>query len=783
MEKVVILELDGSLETGCRVTLEISSLGIPSLLKRKGNLPPNLPLVEALQQHWLERYRPLGAPYRRSQDAPEIWEEILFRIKPKQIVQQALIEQRIAECQESGQQLCDLFNQWLDSPDFRLLDKTLRQHLSPEDTIRLLVRTQNLQLQKLPWTQWELLQHYPNAEPALSPLESTSHPPQYASSRNGRVKILAILGHDDGLNLAKDRRLIENLPQVDPHFLIKPDRATVIELLQDQSWDILFFAGHSETENDQGRLYLNPDESITLDELWFTLKKAVEQGLQLAIFNSCDGLGLSQRLDDLNIPQMIVMRELVPDQVAQKFLTYFLKSFATGKPLYLAVREARERLHDELEPYFPCASWLPVICQNPVILPPSWESLCELPETPSPDPPPAPGRKRPPWRQLILTSLLVTACIIGLREVGVFQPAELKAFDHLMRLRPDTQGADNRIFVITIGEEDLQYQDEQGWERRDSLSFEALDLLWQKLKPHEPRVLGMGIAKPKNLEDHPELMPEERIILGCQIASQDLPSLGAPDGWSEERLGFTQAPEDPRGFIRRQTLVRRADPNCPTRRSFALRIANIYWQQEGQTILEEIEDIEEYFHPLIETNTGGYRLSKRQAGGVQVLLNYRFQSPARIPLRFILQGLSNAEIHNLVRDRIILIGRDEHSEGAVYTPYKSDIKEAGIVIQAHMISQILDQSRLYTLPQPIETLWILSWSVVSLMVIQLFRKPRLLILGVSSTLGVLFFLCYISFNQNWWIPLIPSTLGVLVTSSVSIYLDQKLHGIKVNQSN
>ncbi|WP_017303210.1 CHASE2 domain-containing protein [Spirulina subsalsa] len=782
MEKVVILELDGSLETGCRVTLEISSSGMASVLKRKGNLPPNLALAEQLQHHWLERYRPLGAPYRRSQNAPEIWEEILFRIKPKQIVQQALIEQRIAECQESGQQLCDRLNQWLDSPDFRPLDKTLRQQLSPQDTIRFLVRTQNLPLQKLPWTQWELLQQYPNAEPALSPLESTSHPSHYSPFRNGRVKILAILGHDDGLNLAKDRRLIENLPQVDPHFLIKPDRATVIECLQDQPWDILFFAGHSETENDQGRLYLNPNESITLDELWFTLKKAVEQGLQLAIFNSCDGLGLSQRLDDLNIPQMIVMRELVPDQVAQKFLTYFLKSFATGKPLYLAVREARERLHDELEPYFPCASWLPVICQNPVILPPSWESLCELADSPLPDPPPPPP-KRPPWRQFILTSLLVTACIIGLREVGVFQPAELNAFDHLMRLRPDTQGADNRILVITIGEEDLQYQDEQGWERRDSLSFEALDLLWQNLKPHEPRVLGIGIMMPKNLENHPELMLEERVFLGCQIASQDLPSLGAPDDFPKERLGFTQAPEDPRGFIRRQTLVRRADSNCPTRRSFALRIANRYWQQQGQPVLEEMEDIEEHFQPLLETNTGGYRLSKSQAGGAQILLNYRSQSPKQIPLRFMLQGLSNAEMRNLVRDRIILIGRDEHSEGAAYTPYKSDRKEAGIVIQAQMISQILDQSRLYTLPQPLEHLWILSWSVTSLIIIQLCRKPRLLIFGVSSTLGVLFFLCYISFNQNWWLPLIPSALGIIVTSPVIIYLDQKSNTIKVNPFN
>ena len=61
---------------------------------------------------------------------------------------------------------------------------------------------------------------------------------------------------------------------------------------------------------------------------------------------------------------MIVMREPVPDRVAQEFLKYFLQAFARGDTLYLSVREARERLQG-LENQFPCATWLPVICQNP----------------------------------------------------------------------------------------------------------------------------------------------------------------------------------------------------------------------------------------------------------------------------------------------------------------------------------------------------------------------------------------------------------------------------------
>ncbi|PZO11377.1 MAG: hypothetical protein DCF25_19485 [Leptolyngbya foveolarum] len=55
-------------------------------------------------------------------------------------------------------------------------------------------------------------------------------------------------------------------------------------------------------------------------------------GLTLAIFNSCDGLGLakylSQAIAPISVPYIIVMREAVPDAVAQTFLKYFLAAFS-----------------------------------------------------------------------------------------------------------------------------------------------------------------------------------------------------------------------------------------------------------------------------------------------------------------------------------------------------------------------------------------------------------------------------------------------------------------------
>ncbi|MEC4814157.1 MAG: hypothetical protein SAK29_12910, partial [Scytonema sp. PMC 1069.18] len=150
-------------------------------------------------------------------------------------------------------------------------------------------------------------------------------------------------------------------------------------------WDILFFAGHSQTEGDIGRIYINEhptNNSLTIEQLQEALKAAIENGLQLAIFNSCDGLGLSLSLEKLNIPTTIVMREPVPNLVAEEFFQHFMAAFAIARlPLYLAVQQARRKLQG-LEDEFPGASWLPVICQNPAVEPPTWLKLGGIPPCP-----------------------------------------------------------------------------------------------------------------------------------------------------------------------------------------------------------------------------------------------------------------------------------------------------------------------------------------------------------------------------------------------------------------
>ena len=371
MNKLVILELDGDFhQAGFRVILDIRGELERTSLKVRGFLPPAPEVALQLHSHWHDAYRSLG---------------LTQRIKSQRIIHKGSLNRRITNCRESATQLRDRFQGWLNAESFQPIDRRLREELSRTDTIRFLIRTNDITLQRLPWSEWDFFSRYLKAEVALSPLEyeARSLPPISLSrpqDSTSRVRILAILGHQQGINLDSDRQVLEHLPHAEVEFLVEPSRQQVSDRLWEQSWDILFFAGHSETEEETGRIYINPTDSFTLSELRYSLQKAIDHGLQLAIFNSCDGLGLARELKSLPIAQMILMREPVTDQVAQTFLRYFLNAFAHGEPLYLAARHARERLQG-LEDRYPCASWLPIIYQNPLAIPPDWSTLRGQPES------------------------------------------------------------------------------------------------------------------------------------------------------------------------------------------------------------------------------------------------------------------------------------------------------------------------------------------------------------------------------------------------------------------
>jgi hypothetical protein len=302
-----------------------------------------------------------------------------FRLQPKEIIHSGTPQKQSDDRKQSASDLQACLANWLDSDQFRSVDKQLREELSRDDTIQVLIRAQDHRLCRLPWHLWDFIERYPKAEVVFSTSSYRRVHKPYSALPKGKVRILAILGSSNGIDVDVDRAVLNGLPDADVTFLVEPERQDLNDHLWKQPWDILFFAGHSETAGNQGRIYINSHDSLVLAELEQGLSHAVAQGLQLAIFNSCDGLGLAYDLEYLHIPQIIVMREPVPDRVAQAFLKFFLEAFPRTHVFHLAVRQARERLKEieiEKDQEYSCASWLPVVFQNPGEVVPTWSELC-----------------------------------------------------------------------------------------------------------------------------------------------------------------------------------------------------------------------------------------------------------------------------------------------------------------------------------------------------------------------------------------------------------------------
>jgi len=363
MAKLIILKFErGDFKNGFEVTLSIAednsdhltlSTSIP------GQFPPSVTIPD-LYQKWYSTYQKLTDLFPR-----------ITTQKPRAFN----TDNNLAQCCQSANALKKALKDWLNSENKafqKLREKIIEKIPNNQEAIRVLIQTEDTLLKKLPWQEWDLFANtYTKADIALSTLQFDR--PANKPQNKTKAKILAILGNSQGIDLETDRQALENLKGTETTFLSEPTRSEISDELWEQNWDMLFFSGHSSSQGETGRIFINRTTSLTIHDLKSGLSTAIENGLQLAIFNSCDGLKIADDLADLHIPQVIVMREPVPDQVAQRFLQIFLKAFSGGKSLYLAVREARERLFEQgLDEKYPGASWLPVICQNPSVKPPHY---------------------------------------------------------------------------------------------------------------------------------------------------------------------------------------------------------------------------------------------------------------------------------------------------------------------------------------------------------------------------------------------------------------------------
>lgn len=366
MAKRIFLKIKGTFHQGFDVTFQMGRESEPFSVGRDYKLPETSVDIPKIYQSWRSDYSYLEK--FRNQDRLGV----RIGAKPKDLTE--LRE----KCRNSYKNLIDNIRDWLNKDDDYLF-KNLRDRLLLElaesqgkkEEVRVFIQTKNYFLNKLPWQEWDIFSKTKTkVEIALSPPEfdRVERPTQISNSTP--LRILAILGDSEDIELEQERAFLnEGLPgSPQVQFLPEPPRQIVSDHLWTENWDILFFAGHSSSEDGQGRIYTRqePKEYLTIENLKPGLQNAIERGLKLAIFNSCDGLQLAYDLAGLNIPQIIVMREPIPDPIAQRFFRHFLKVFSEGESLYQALWKARGILQTEgLEDEFPGATWLPIICQNP----------------------------------------------------------------------------------------------------------------------------------------------------------------------------------------------------------------------------------------------------------------------------------------------------------------------------------------------------------------------------------------------------------------------------------
>ncbi|MBE9056451.1 CHAT domain-containing protein [Sphaerospermopsis sp. LEGE 08334] len=289
------------------------------------------------------------------------------------------------KCEEAKRALEDCSQKWFRDGNFSALSEKIKKKIPPNTTvvrINLVFshfdvnNDDNDILRRLPWQLWTdslnlsktsntIKSTFALSGYALSECFSQSKKNSHGYVLKSPVKILAIFGSDEnGLNQQPEKEQLYKLKNnngVRVQIEEQPNRDRVNELLWHSKWDILFFSGHSSSQERTGTIQINDSDSLSLNDLKSALKESVEKGLKIAIFNSCDGLGIANVLTQVKVPAVIVMKEPVPDSFASKFFLNFGEEFLKGgQQLSLAVLKATEMLNIK-ENDFPGATWLPVI--------------------------------------------------------------------------------------------------------------------------------------------------------------------------------------------------------------------------------------------------------------------------------------------------------------------------------------------------------------------------------------------------------------------------------------
>ena len=371
------------------------------------------------------------------------------------------------------------------------------------------------------------------------------------------------------------------------------------------------------------------------------------------------------------------------------------------------------------------------------------------------------------WLGGVVASLVITAIVLLIRQLGGWVPLELLVYDAWVQQRPDL-GYDDRLLLLEITEADLKALN------RPTPSDRTLNQAIQALQVHQPRVIGLDLYRelPQG-EGHEELLETlkaDNIIAIRKLGNSPSDAIPAPRTVAPERVGFNDFPVDDDGFIRRMMLFAE-DAEGYVLSSFALQLALAYLASED--VIPLVSEVNEEYVDLNGTtffplgpHFGGYR--NLDSRGYQLMLRYRsaVNAAPRLSLTDLLEGRFEA---TLIRDRIVVIGTTAPSgKDLFYTPFSrgddEEFQMAGAMLHVQVTSQILSaamngQTLPWAFPEAAEMVWIvvgaagggaLGWSL-----------QRLWRLGVGFVGGgaVLIGVPAIAFSAGGWLPILPASVA------------------------
>jgi hypothetical protein len=157
----------------------------------------------------------------------------------------------------------------------------------------------------------------------------------------------------------------------------------------------------------------------------------------------------------------------------------------------------------------------------------------------------------------LISGLVGTIFILGIRFLGVLEPVELWVYDRLLANRPQIETQDPRILVVAITEEDLKELHEH-----QPVSDERILKIMQKINTAQPKVIGLDIIRDRPVnEKEPNTYRElakflnqnsSQIVASCKIrddAFQDDPEYKLPSGFEGNIAGFINLSGDQDNII------------------------------------------------------------------------------------------------------------------------------------------------------------------------------------------------------------------------------------------